>query len=136
MIRNCLETLVIKYFIKFYFIAQCYVTAYNRIKNDPNHILVVMEYNQEIIGTLQFILIQTLTLQGCLRAEIEGVRIKSNYRSFGLGKILFDWVKKTATIHGCGLIQLTTNNTRIEAQKFYSSIGFTNSHTGMKMMLK
>lgn len=39
-----------------------YLTAYYRIKSDPNHMLVVMEYEKEIIGTLQLIIIPTLTL--------------------------------------------------------------------------
>lgn len=117
-------------------IAAEYQVAYNRITADSNHMLIVMEYMSEIIGTLQFIIIPTITLKGCIRAEVEGVRIKSNYRSCGLGKILFAWVKQTAIDNGCGLIQLATNRNRPLAQKFYQSIGFVDSHCGMKLMLK
>lgn len=117
-------------------VPECYAIVYDRIKNDPNHMLAVMDYNDEIIGTLQLIIIPTLTHQGCIRAEVEGVRIKSNYRNFGLGKLFFSWVKKTAIANGCGLIQLTTNKDRKAAKIFYESIGFIESHCGMKLWLK
>ncbi|MDQ5922201.1 MAG: hypothetical protein QG673_2260 [Pseudomonadota bacterium] len=119
-----------------YGVSKNYLTAYNRIKNDPNHMLVVMDYFDEIVGTLQFIIIPTLTFNGCTRAEIEGVRIKSAYRQLGLGKFFFKWVKETALKNNCGIIQLTTNNARVGAQSFYKSLGFVDSHCGMKMMLE
>lgn len=113
-----------------------YLNAYSKIKDDPKHMLVVMDYNSEIVGTLQLIIIPTLTLQGCIRAEVEGVRVKANYRRFSLGKILFRWVKETAIANGCGLIQLTTNKNRSDALCFYESLGYAHSHCGMKMLLK
>lgn len=116
-------------------IPDCYLKAFDLIKANPNTMLVVMEYNGEIIGTLQLIIIPTLTLKGCIRAEVEGVRIRSDLQNLGLGKLLFDWVKKTAIENGCSILQLTTNNDRVKAQSFYKSIGFIDSHCGMKMVL-
>ncbi|MCE3268785.1 MAG: family N-acetyltransferase [Burkholderiales bacterium] len=112
-----------------------YLKAFNLIQSNPSTTLVVMEYMGEIIGTLQLIIIPTLTLQGCIRAEVEGVRIKSTFRRFGLGKLMFNWTKNTAIEKGCSLLQLTTNKNRLSAINFYKSIGFIDSHYGMKMDL-
>ena len=117
-------------------IPTCYLNAFNKIKNNPNQMLVVVEYKTDIIGTLQLTIMPTLVMQGTTRAEVEGVRIKSNYRNLGLGKLLFDWVKKTAKLYDATLIQLTTNKIRTDAKRFYTSIGFEDSHVGMKMLLK
>jgi hypothetical protein len=34
---------------------------------------------------------------------------------------------------GCGLVQLTTNRQRPDAQRFYEKLGFVPSHVGMKL---
>jgi ribosomal protein S18 acetylase RimI-like enzyme len=36
---------------------------------------------------------------------------------------------------GCALVQLTTDVTRTEAQRFYERLGFVASHIGMKRAL-
>ena len=112
-----------------------YLKAFQLIKSNPNTMLIVMEYMGEIIGTLQLIIFPTLTLQGCIRAEVEGVRIKSTFQKLGLGRLLFNWVKDKAVEEGCNLLQLTTNKSRVSANKFYRSIGFIDTHNGMKMKL-
>lgn len=116
-------------------IPECYLKAYLQIKDSRNCMLIVAEYNNEIIALLQIIFIPTLTYNGTLRAEVEGVRVKSNYRSLGIGRLMFQYVKELAITKKCGLIQLTTNKSRIDAQKFYKSIGFIDSHCGMKIKL-
>ena len=36
---------------------------------------------------------------------------------------------------GCLLVQLTTDNRRSNAQRFYAPLGFDASHIGMKLLL-
>lgn len=113
----------------------CYVTAYHEIMNHKNQQLLVMELNSEIVGCLELTFIQSLTRNGGLRANVEGVRIKSESRGKGLGKQFFNYIKEISINKGCQIIQLTTDNDRSDAKKFYESIGFVASHTGMKMKL-
>ncbi len=112
-----------------------YLKAFKLIESNPNIMLVVLEYQDEIIGTLQLIIFPTLTLQGCIRAEVEGVRIKPSFQRLGLGKFMFNWVKNKAIEKGCGILQLTTNKSRVSANEFYKNIGFIDTHNGMKMIL-
>lgn len=61
-------------------IPQSYIEAFEAIDKDSNQELIVVEANNEIIGTLQLSFIQYRTYQGGVRAQIEAVRIGREYR--------------------------------------------------------
>ena len=115
---------------------QSYYDAFDEIDNDRHNELIVAEVNGEVIGTMQLTFIPSLSYQGGKRAQIEAVRIDRKHRSQGIGGQLFEWAIMRAREEGCRLVQLTTNNTRSDAQRFYERLGFTASHTGMKLDLK
>ncbi len=116
---------------------QEYLDAFERIHNDPNQELVVLEDNQgQTIGTLQLSFISYLTYRGGIRAQIEAVRIHKNRRGKGLGKKLFEWAIDRAKEKGAHLVQLTTDKKRPEALQFYEQLGFIASHEGMKLHLR
>jgi GNAT superfamily N-acetyltransferase len=98
--------------------------------------LIVLENkSKNIIGTLQLSFIQYLTYQGGLRAQIESVRIQKEFRGKGFGKKIFKWAINRSIEKGAHLIQLTTDNQRPDAIEFYKSLGFIDSHLGMKLHL-
>lgn len=112
-----------------------YQNAFDQIDVDPNQYLMVVEVNGGIIGTCHLTFMPSLTFQGGLRMNIEGVRVVNSYRGQGVGK----WMIKQAIIigreRGCKIIQLTTNKKRIDAIRFYEELGFQATHEGMKMYL-
>ena len=111
-----------------------YHHAFEKIAKDPNQELVVIENeNGQIIGTLQLSFIQYLTYQGGIRAQIEAVRIHEDYRGKGIGKELFQWAIARSKQKGAHVVQLTTDKKRPDALNFYKSLGFTDSHEGMKL---
>lgn len=112
-----------------------YYTAFAAIDGDPRNELVVVEAAGEVVGTLQLTLLPYLTYQGGMRAQIEAVRVDRRYRSHGLGQQLFEWAIERARAAGCHLVQLTTNASRDDAQRFYTRLGFVSSHVGMKLDL-
>ncbi len=69
------------------------------------------------------------------RAQIEAVRVASHLRGKGLGRQMFDDVEARARAAGCGLIQLSMNQSRIGSGRFYETIGFTPSDIGFKRYL-
>ena len=75
------------------------------------------------------------TALASLRAQIEGVRVASDLRSRGIGARLMADAEDRARAAGCGLMQLTTNRTRVDAHRFYDRTGFTPSHIGYKKPL-
>ena len=112
-----------------------YLQAFERIASDSNQHLVVLEDQGQLIGTLQLTFIPYLTYQGGVRAQIEAVRIHSDYRGQGLGEKLFRWAIDQAATEGAHVVQLTTDKKRPEAVRFYEKLGFVASHEGMKLHL-
>ncbi|RCR68865.1 GNAT family N-acetyltransferase [Larkinella punicea] len=91
--------------------------------------------NTEIVATFQLSFIQYLTYQGGIHAQIEAVRVKSDYRGQGIGKAVFDYAIERARAKGAHVVQLTTDKKRPDAIRFYASLGFVDSHEGMKLHL-
>lgn len=112
-----------------------YLAAFAQIDADPRHELVVGERGGVVVATLQLTFLPSLTYQGGLRAQIESVRVATALRGRGLGRVLFGWAITRAREEGCVLVQLTTNATRADAQRFYTRLGFVPSHVGMKLIL-
>jgi len=112
-----------------------YEAAFQRIEADPNQLLVVVEQDGAVVGTLQLTFIAGLSRMGMTRALIEAVRVQGNARSGGLGTRMVEWAVAEARVRGCGLIQLTTDRTRADAHRFYERLGFEPSHIGYKKTL-
>ncbi|HZH89684.1 MAG TPA: GNAT family N-acetyltransferase [Pyrinomonadaceae bacterium] len=115
---------------------QSYYAAFDEINRDPHNQLVIAEVGSVVVGTLQLTFIPYLTYQGGKRAQIEAVRVDRQYRSYGIGGKLFEWAIIRAREEQCHMVQLTTNNTRSDAHRFYERLGFVASHSGMKLELK
>lgn len=113
-----------------------YTDAFKRITDDPSHeLMVVATENFDVIGTFQLSFIPYLTYKGGLRAQMEAVRIKKGYRGIGLGKEMFLWAIRRSRDKDAHLLQLTTDKNRPDAIEFYKSLGFKDSHMGMKLHL-
>ena len=79
-----------------------YYDAFQNILQDKNQELIILEnFNKDIIGTLQLTYIQYLTHRGGLRAQIEAVRIHKKFRGKGFGKKIFKWAIKRSMDKGC-----------------------------------
>lgn len=112
-----------------------YWEAFAELDADPRHQLVVLEEDGEVVGTLQLSFIPHLVRVGARRAQIEAVRVAAHRRNAGLGRVLVDWAIDEAARQGCGLVQLTTDASRTDAHRWYSSFGFEATHVGMKLTL-
>jgi GNAT superfamily N-acetyltransferase len=112
-----------------------YWRAFADIDRDPRQRLVVAEDAGVVVATLQLTFLQQLSHQGSERAQIESVRVSSPERGRGIGRALMAWAIEAARQRGCGIVQLTTNAGRLEAHRFYESLGFSASHVGMKQVL-
>ena len=113
-----------------------YYNAFQNILQDKNQELIILEnFNKDIIGTLQLTFIPYLTYRGGLRAQIEAVRIDKRFKGKGFGKKIFKWAIKRAKDKGAHLVQLTTDQERPDAIEFYKTLGFVDSHIGMKLYI-
>lgn len=115
---------------------QKYYTAFENIDRDPNHQLIVAEFNGEVIGTLHLMFLPSMSFQGGVRAQVESVRVDKECRNMGIGQEMMKWAIERARERGAHLVQLTTHLSRKDAHRFYERLGFKGSHLGMKLDLK
>lgn len=113
-----------------------YERAFQAIKDDANQFLAVVEDEGDVVGCMQLSFIPGLSHVGLWRGQIESVRIDATRRGSGLGKLFLEWAIQQFRDRECGLVQLTTDKARPEAIRFYKSLGFVDSHLGMKLNLK
>lgn len=114
---------------------ESYLKAFGEIDADPNNELIVAEFDDEVVGTLQLTYIPSISFQGSKRCTVESVRVDEKLRGKGIGREMMLWAIKRAKANGCVSMQLTTNNDRVDAHRFYESLGFSKSHVGMKLKL-
>ena len=112
-----------------------YLAALERLSSDPNQHLVVATREERVVGTLQLTVVPGLSRRGATRSIIEGVRIHAAERGSGLGSRLIEWAIEESRRQNCQLVQLTSDNTRTDAHRFYERLGFTASHVGFKLTL-
>ena len=113
----------------------CYHQAFTELDADPHNRLLVAGTAGAVIATLHLTLIPSLSFQGGRRAQIESVRVARDWQGRGIGEWLFRQAIAEARRAGCRLVQLTTNNVRADARRFYERLGFEASHVGMKIDL-
>jgi len=110
-----------------------YARAFAEVLAHPDNELVVATLGAEVVGTLQLTFIPGLGIRR--RALVESVRVREDMRNLRIGTRLMEWVVERARARKCGVVQLTTNVARKDAQRFYQRLGFTPSHVGMKLFL-
>lgn len=116
-------------------VAPVYLQAFDEMGEQPGNDLLVAVLDEEVIGCLQLTIISGLSRRGVRRAQIEGVRVSSNYRGERVGEQLLLEALARARAAGCGLVQLTSDVSRLDARRFYERFGFKATHIGMKLTL-
>jgi len=112
-----------------------YLRALDLIQSNPHNWQYVWDENGEVLGCLQLTVIPGLSQQGAWHAQIEGVRTLGSRRGSGVGKKMMAGIMEIARKKGCKSMQLLTNKSRVDAQRFYRNLGFEQSHEGMKVKL-
>ncbi|MFT5679761.1 MAG: ribosomal protein S18 acetylase RimI-like enzyme [Myxococcota bacterium] len=112
-----------------------YAAALDAILANPEDQVLLAVDGAAILGTLQLTFLPGLSRTGMWRAQIEGVRVARSARGQGVGRALMLHAIERSKLRGCGLVQLTTDATRVEAHRFYEGLGFVGSHAGMKLSL-
>lgn len=113
-----------------------YDLAFQAIDADPAQLLlVVVSTENEVAGTMQLTFIPGLARGGATRLQIEAVRVRSDFRSQGLGGAMISWAVAEGRRRGAQLVQLTSDQSRVAAHRFYERLGFEASHVGFKLSL-
>jgi ribosomal protein S18 acetylase RimI-like enzyme len=118
---------------------RAYLTAFDEIAVQGGNCVLVAERDgptgKEIIGCLQLTMIPGLARRGAKRGQIEGVRVAGGSRGLRIGERLIRHAIEASRAAGCALVQLTSDNSRADAHRFYTRLGFVASHAGFKLEL-
>lgn len=107
------------------------------IDNNSNDVVVVVDSANYPVATLQITRIPGMARRGTTRLVIEAVRVSSTHRSTGIGGAMIRWVTETAAPElGVALVQLTSDEVRTDAHRFYERHGFVGSHRGFKFAVE
>jgi GNAT superfamily N-acetyltransferase len=109
-----------------------YEAAFAAIAASPENVLYVAEEAGRVVGTFQLTYIPNLTGRGTKRVKVESVKVAAALRSRGIGARMMAFAEDEARARGAGMMELTSNNNRLDAHRFYERIGFEKSHTGFK----
>ncbi|TFB46588.1 GNAT family N-acetyltransferase [Cryobacterium tagatosivorans] len=113
-----------------------YDRAFEAINADPAQLLVVaVSPAGDVVATMQLTSIPGLARAGALRMQIEAVRVHSSLRGNGLGGAMIGWAIAEGRRRGARLVQLTSDQIRQAAHRFYERLGFEASHIGFKLTL-
>lgn len=112
-----------------------YEAAFAAIRASLDNTLYVAEDGGRLVGTFQLTFIPNLTGRGCLRARVESVKVAEARRSKGIGARMMVFAEEMARARGAAVMELTSNNRRLDAHRFYERIGFERSHAGFKKRL-
>jgi GNAT superfamily N-acetyltransferase len=109
--------------------------AFEAITASPDNELVVVESDGVVIGVMQLTFIPGISRNGSSRLLVEAVRVSSELRGQGIGRLLMEHAHERGRERGCVLAQLTSDKQRPEAHRFYRSLGYEQSHEGFKLPL-
>jgi GNAT superfamily N-acetyltransferase len=97
----------------------------------------VTTQGSKVVSTCNIAIVPNLTRSGASWGIIENVVTDKAYRRQGIGKRLMDMAIEFARSRGCYKVCLLSNSTRVEAHRFYESLGFSGTaKIGFHLKLK
>ena len=94
---------------------------FNLIQSNPNHIIVVAEINDRIVGSTTLLIEPKFIHQGGFVGHIEDVVVSKEFQGNQIGEKIVKYVLELAKKHNC---YKTILNCSDEVKQFYEKIGF------------
>ena len=100
------------------FSEELFAWGYESLIADPNHLFLVAVEQGNVVGVLH--LRMEFQLHHCAKiAEIMELMVDAGFRSRGVGKQLLCAAVQAAKEHHCTQIEVTSNQKRLDAHRFY-----------------
>jgi Acetyltransferases len=111
-------------------------SQFKKLCKCDTHILLSAVENGKLIGSVMGVICEELYGSCKPFMVLENMIVDSQFRNKGVGKALVSELEKIAVQKNCTQIILITDTQRIDARKFYESVGYNpNTHKGYKKKL-
>jgi len=115
--------------------APAYRAAFDEMAADPRYELLVAREGDTVLGMLQINYTRALPDGGALKAILESVFVAASARGKGIGRLMVAEAERRAIARGARRVQLTSNKVRLDAHRFYRTLGYTQGHEGFSKAL-
>jgi len=110
--------------------------VFQEILRRPDRALLVAVTDEEIVGTLDLLIVPNLSHGGQPWAIIENVVVNASYRRKGIGGLLLEAATELAESAGCYKLQLVSHAKRDAAHALYRHAEFDAPVSGYRRYLK
>jgi len=97
---------------------------FDRFSQYPNYNLYVALVEGKIAGTFALLIMDNLAHYGAPSAIVEDVVVGAESRGQGIGKQMMQFAMQRCREAGCYKLALSSNQKRVDAHRFYESLGF------------
>ena len=112
-----------------------YRAAFDTIAANPAVTLFVAERDGSVVGMFQATVTTVLAGRGERLMTIEGVQTRADCRGQGVGAAMMAYAEHHAKTLDCARLSLQSNAERQDAHRFYTRLGFAQTHLGFKKTL-
>ncbi len=95
-----------------------------RMQSYPGYTLYVAVQGEEIVGTFALAVMDTLAHQGAPSGLVEDVVVKVGRLREGIGRQMMAYAVERCRQYGCYKLALSSNAKRVNAHRFYETLGF------------
>lgn len=90
----------------------------------PCYRVFVAEFNGEVAGTYELLIMDNLAKRGRKSAIVEDVAVAKRHRGHGIGRAMIEHAMQLAKSSQCYKLVLSSNLQRHAAHAFYETLGF------------
>ncbi len=99
-------------------------TIFNRLQGYPDYRIYVALIDGKVIGTFALLIMDNLAHRGARSAILEDVVVEEGLRGQGVGKKMMAYAADLCREKRCYKMALNSNRHRVEAHRFYESLGY------------
>jgi GNAT superfamily N-acetyltransferase len=99
-------------------------SIFNRLRSYPDYRIHVALADSKIIGTFALLIMDNLAHRGARSAILEDVVVDEEQRGQGVGKQMMVYAGDLCREKRCYKMALNSNRHRVEAHRFYESLGY------------
>lgn len=100
---------------------------------NKNNIILVAEYEKNVIGTVQYVIFDSLAFGGRANVVVDFLIVDEKYRNNGVATLLIEYIKKYANENNIKSIMLVSGANNKVAHGFYKKMKFDDTVKGFRM---